>query len=93
MIVDTNVDEIRDLIGEVSKTDIYSDAKISLRKKVDKKKYILKDNKKDLSKSKVPDNIKVLYDGVAKLVEVKIPETGDLEKQLNYILWSFTDEK
>ena len=89
-IVDKTIDEIRDLVGAVPKTDMYTQPTITLFKKVDKKKYIFYDAYKDLTKSKVPNNIKVLYDGVTKLIELTVPDTEPLEKLLNE---EFKDKK
>jgi len=82
-IVDKTIDEIRDMVGAVPKTDMYTQPTITIIKKLDKKKYIFYNSYKDLTKSKVPNNIKVLYDGVTKLIELTVPDTKPLEKLLN----------
>jgi hypothetical protein len=82
-MVDKAIDEIRDMMGAIQKNDTYSNPKIKLIKKVEKKLYIFNYECKDLTKSKVQENIKVLYEGKAKLVELKTPDTDKLEYFLN----------
>jgi hypothetical protein len=82
-MVDKTIDEIRDMVGAVPKTDMYSNPNIKLVKKVEKKKYIFNDEYKDLTKSKVPENIKVLHEGKSKLIELTTPDIDKLETFLN----------
>lgn len=89
-MMDKAIDEIRDMVGAVPKTDMYTNPSITLIKKIDKKKYIFSGDCKDLTQSKVPENIEVLYDGKTKLIELTIPDPLPLEMELNRI---FKDKK
>jgi hypothetical protein len=73
---------IKELVGAVPKQDTYLFKGIKVKKLVDKVLVLLTETDKDISNSKVPNNIKVLVDGVDILLEITTPDAEIIEKEM-----------
>lgn len=75
-------DMIKELVGAVPKQDTYLFKGISVKKLTDKVLFLSTETDRDISKSKVPNNIKVLVDGKALLLEITTPDPELIIKEM-----------
>jgi hypothetical protein len=83
--VKNGTDMIKELVGAVPKQDTYLFKGIKIKKLAEKVLVLLQEGEKDVSKSRMPENVKILASGKTALLEITTPDEDVIEREISVI--------